>query len=74
MHRLTVSLLVVFAAGFFGPPATLQQKGGVGSFTGPYEVPDLAWPAWAHPYPKEGHIWGSQAGVFAESPASVRRP
>ena len=71
MRRLAVTLLAVFGIGLLSSPAWLQEKGGVGSFTGPYEIPDLTWPAWAHPYPRAGHIWGSQAGVFAESPTRV---
>jgi len=60
------------------PTASLQQrngsisvKGGVGDITGEYEIPDANWPQWAHPYPKPGFIWGSQGGVFAESPDRV---
>ena len=71
MRRLAVTLLAAFGIGLLSSPAWLQEKGGVGSFTGPYEIPDLTWPAWAHPYPRAGHIWGSQAGVFAESPNRV---
>jgi sugar lactone lactonase YvrE len=48
-----------------------QEKGGVGDITGPYQIPDPKWPQWAHPYPKQGYIWGSQGGVFAESPNRI---
>jgi hypothetical protein len=74
---LAVSLLVVTAAWSVTASALLQtsqvpeQKGGVGDITGPYQIPDPKWPAWAHPYPKPGYIWGSQAGVFAESPDRI---
>ena len=46
-------------------------KGGPGEIVGAYEIPDQKWPAWAHPYPKPGYIWGSQGGVFAESPNRI---
>jgi sugar lactone lactonase YvrE len=45
-------------------------KGGVGEIAGPYQ-PELKWPQWAYPYPKAGYIWGSQGGVFAESPDRI---
>src|ERR1043166_9169318 len=82
MRRRTLSLAawlvvaVVFAV--FSPPASLQQrndvkaaKGGAGDIIGDYEIPDPNWPQWAHPYPKPGYIWGSQGGVFAESPNRI---
>src|SRR3989441_8025079 len=83
MRRLSISLigslLAVFGVGLLTSPASLQQKdagsfsakGGVGDITGSYEIPDPNWPQWAHPYPKPGYIWGSQGGVFAESPNRI---
>src|SRR5215831_2908110 len=82
MPRRTLSrfawLLVVFGFLVLSPRASLQQrndtlaaKGGAGAITGDYEIPDPNWPQWAHPYPKPGYIWGSQGGVFAESPDRV---
>ena len=83
MRRLVLStiasLLFVICLGMLTAPASLQQrdaaslyaKGGAGEVTGPYEIPDPNWPQWAHPYPKQGYIWGSQGGVFAESPDRV---
>ena len=60
--RLTPLVLLIFgwlasaAAPQQGAPGTAPAKGGVGSITGPYEVPDPKWPEWAHPYPTPGHI------------------
>jgi len=76
---LLASLLFVIGVGLLTSPASLQQrdaaslssKGGAGEITGPYEIPDPNWPQWAHPYPKQGYIWGSQGGVFAESPDRI---
>ena len=76
---VSVLLVVLFGVGALTSSASLQQrgtdaapaKGGVGEITGPYEVPDPKWPEWAHPYPKPGYIWGSQGGVFAESPNRI---
>ena len=83
MRRLSLSptawLVVLFGFVLMTPPASLQQrsgdsisaKGGVGDIAGQYEIPDPNWPQWAHPYPKPGYIWGSQGGVFAESPNRI---
>ena len=82
MRRRTLSLaawlVVLVAFTVLSPHASLQQrntalsvKGGVGDITGDYEIPDPNWPQWAHPYPKPGYIWGSQGGVFAESPNRI---
>jgi len=83
MRRPTVSfaawLVVLVGFTLISPRASLQQqtaspaaaKGGVGGITGEYDVPDPGWPQWAHPYPKTGYIWGSQGGVFAESPNRI---
>ena len=82
MRRRSLSLAawltVIAGLIVLSPSASLQQrsdsisaKGGVGDITGEYEIPDPAWPQWAHPYPKPGYIWGSQGGVFAESPDRV---
>jgi len=76
---LLTPVLVLIGFGLLTSAAPLQQsgtgtasiKGGVGDITGPYEVPDPKWPEWAHPYPKPGYIWGSQGGVFAESPNRI---
>src|SRR4029077_9217231 len=83
MRRRTLSFsawfVVLFGFALLSPRASLQQqtgnpasaKGGVGGITGEYEIPDPAWPQWSHPYPKPGYIWGSQGGVFAESPNRI---
>ncbi len=49
-----------------GPSAAQQQKGGEDE-TGPYEVVEN----WPQPWSAEGYIWGSQPGVFAESPNRI---
>jgi hypothetical protein len=46
--------------------ATLQQKGGEEE-TGPYNVVEK----WPTPWARQGYIWGSQPGVFAESPNRI---
>src|SRR5947207_14553723 len=43
-----------------------QQKGGENE-TGPYEIVEK-WPA---PWAQKGYIWGSQPGVFAETPNRI---
>ncbi|HEU5258236.1 MAG TPA: hypothetical protein VFU28_19755, partial [Vicinamibacterales bacterium] len=75
---LTAWLTVIAGLIVISPNASLQQrsdsisvKGGAGDITGEYQIPDPNWPQWAHPYPKPGYIWGSQGGVFAESPNRV---
>jgi peptidylamidoglycolate lyase len=76
MHRSLVSLAACLAiATFFTSTATLQQqqrgfveeRGGF-DISGPYQVapnwPKKTWPA-------KGYIWGSQSGVYPESPDRV---
>lgn len=48
------------------PVLALQQKGGEQE-TGPYDVVE----GWPQPWAKPGYIWGSQPGVFAESPNRI---
>jgi len=52
----------------FEAKATLQQqmKGGEEE-TGPYDVVAN----WPQPWAKDGYIWGSQPGIFAESPDRI---
>ncbi len=86
MRRLLLwllgSLLVVFGLSLLPSPVSLAhaqrggeetgpiaQRGG-SEMTGPYDVVQ-GWPKWAHPYPRPGYIWGSQGGVFAESPDRI---
>ena len=65
MRTLALVGVIVFAAGVV-PPAAIQDKGGEDE-TGPYQVVEK-WPTdWAKP----GYIWGSQPGVFAESPTRI---
>ena len=64
--------LVAFLSAFFvmwlGGVAMLQvqDKGGEDE-TGPYEAA-VGWP---QPWAQAGYIWGSQPGVFAESPNRI---
>ena len=67
--RITILAAACIAvSGLLAPPAYLQQgdKGGEDE-TGPYEV--VA--SWPQPWAKPGYIWGSQPGVFAETPNRI---
>src|SRR5262245_7173105 len=68
MHTATLAVASVIAFGLLSAPAHLQQtqKGGEDE-TGPYEVA----PNWPQPWARQGYIWGSQPGVFAESPNRI---
>lgn len=59
-----VALFSVFTV--FSTSASLQQKGGEEE-TGPYDVVAN----WPQPWSPSGYIWGSQPGVFAESPNRI---
>src|SRR5262245_38662346 len=61
---LLVLVPVVIAAR--GGAIQVQEKGGEDE-TGPYD----AVAGWPQPWAKSGYIWGSQPGVFAESPARI---
>jgi DNA-binding beta-propeller fold protein YncE len=69
MRKPTLVLASVFALGLFSAPALLQQqpqKGGEDE-TGPYDVVAGFPQAIAPP----GYVWGSQGGVFAETPNRI---
>ena len=68
MRTHTCALASVIAFGLLSAPAYLQQpqKGGEDE-TGPYEVV----PNWPQPWARQGYIWGSQPGVFAETPNRI---
>src|SRR5260370_41956064 len=72
MRTLAVTLAAVLGLGLLSSPALLQQKfviekGGQDEF-GPYEVVEN----WPEKFvTKPGYIWGSQGGVYAESPNRV---
>ena len=66
MRVCVISLASVFAIGLLASPARLQEKGGEEE-TGPYAVAEN-WPA---PWAQKGYIWGSQPGVFAETPNRI---
>ena len=63
----TLSAALLFGAIALLPyTASMQQKGGEDE-TGPYDVVEN----WPQPWAKQGYIWGSQPGVFAESPDRI---
>ena len=66
MRLAVITLGVIVSAGLLAAPAQLQEKGGEEE-TGPYEVVDK-WPA---PWARQGYIWGSQPGIFAETPNRI---
>jgi len=59
-------LTAILAAVLFPTPATAQQKGGEDE-TGPYDPV----PGFPQPIGSKGHVWGSQGGVFAETPDRI---
>jgi len=69
MHKtgILLSFAGVLLAGTFAfSVEALQQKGGEEE-TGPYDVVAN----WPQPWAKPGYIWGSQPGIFAESPNRI---
>jgi len=66
MRTLALSLAAVFTAGLLASPALLQEKGGEEE-TGPYSVVEN----WPTPWAQKGYIWGSQPGVFAQTPNRI---
>ncbi|HEY2152089.1 MAG TPA: 6-bladed beta-propeller [Vicinamibacterales bacterium] len=66
MRTVAIALASVFAVGLLAAPSLLQEKGGEEE-TGPYAVVEN-WPATWSP---KGYIWGSQPGVFAETPNRI---
>jgi hypothetical protein len=63
--RNAVCILILFAGALSGA-AFAQEKGGEKE-AGPYEVV----PGWPQPLGHPGWTWGSQGGVFAESPNRI---
>ncbi len=66
MRSYRQSCVVVLVVALFASPAALQEKGGEDE-TGPYDVVEK----WPSPWARPGYIWGSQPGVFAESPNRI---
>ena len=66
MRTPMLAVTSVLAFGLLSAPAYLQEKGGEEE-TGPYEVV----PNWPQPWSQQGYIWGSQPGIFAESPSRI---
>jgi hypothetical protein len=68
-HRRVLHLaciLVLFTATVLGVVAFAQEKGGENE-TGPYDVAE----GWPQPLGHSGRTWGSQGGVFAETPNRI---
>lgn len=66
VRTLLLALAAVVATSGLVSQAARQQKGGEDE-TGPYDVVE----GWPKPWAKAGYIWGSQPGVFAESPDRI---
>jgi hypothetical protein len=68
MRKPVLMFVIVFVSGLLAAPAFLQvqEKGGEEE-TGPYEVV----PNWPQPWSQQGYLWGSQPGIFAESPNRI---
>jgi 6-bladed beta-propeller protein len=68
-----LTVVGVFALGLYSAPALLQSRGGGSGVhggedeTGPYDLVRN----WPQPFARSGYIWGSQGGVFAESPGRI---
>jgi len=65
MRSWPLILAAIFVAALRSPLA-LQQKGGEEE-TGPYDIVEK----WPTPWAPTGYIWGSQPGVFAETPNRI---
>jgi DNA-binding beta-propeller fold protein YncE len=63
----TLAALIFTAVAIFPATASMQQHKGGEEETGPYEVVEN----WPQPWSRPGYIWGSQPGVFAESPSRI---
>lgn len=66
MRTPITTLALVLGLNILSAPTLLQQKGGE-DVSGPYQVVAN----WPQPLPHTGYVWGSQAGVFAETPNRV---
>src|SRR4051794_23977181 len=65
LKKLSAALLFA-AIALLPSTAAMQQKGGEEE-SGPYDVVEN----WPQPWAKQGYIWGSQPGIFAESPNRI---
>jgi DNA-binding beta-propeller fold protein YncE len=67
VHTRLVATVIALSSGVFSAHALLQEKGG-SDLSGPYEVV----PNWSlQSVQSPGHMRGSQAGIFAESPNRI---
>jgi DNA-binding beta-propeller fold protein YncE len=62
-----LSMAGALLAGVLALPLGAQQQKGGEEETGPYDVVEN----WPQPWAKAGYIWGSQPGIFAESPNRI---
>ena len=73
MRTPLLTLTAVLTLGFHSAPASLQSRGGGSGVhggedeTGPYDLADN----WPRPFARSGYMWGSQGGVFAETPDRI---
>jgi len=73
MRTPLVTLVAVLAFGLHSGPLLLQSRGGGSGLhggedeTGPYDLVN----SWPQPFARPGYIWGSQGGVFAETPDRI---
>jgi len=73
MRTLLLTLAVAIGLSLHSGPASLQNRGGGSGLhggedeTGPYDLVNQ----WPQPFARPGYIWGSQGGVFAETPNRV---
>jgi NHL repeat len=65
MRFSVLALALIVSAGLAAAPS-VQDKGGEEE-TGPYDVVEK----WPVPWAQQGYIWGSQPGIFAETPDRI---
>src|ERR1051326_4574172 len=67
MHKCAVAWALVFGWALISVSASPQRQGGA-DIAGTYQVVE----GWPKPFvSRPGYIWGSQAGVFAETPNRI---
>ncbi len=66
LFRLVPATLLFAAIALTPATVLVQQKGGEDE-TGPYDVVE----GWPQPWARQGYIWGSLPGIFAENPNRI---